>query len=109
MFALYKEEYYVFFFKKTTASEHPAQARWSVSTSQIDGHVMFVRKNESAQSLIGHSSYAHRVGFAVPLLMPNYEGLHEAEEAMGHGETEDCIADKLEFTAKEKKTRSVTN
>ncbi len=83
-------------FKKKPAPVYPSESKWNVSTGSHDGRAMIVRRNQSATDLIGHVDYAHRVGFAMPLLTPNEDGLPTGEESSVLNEIEDALADSIE-------------
>ena len=52
---------------------------------------MFVRRNASVSSWVGHKDYAHRIGVAIAFLRPNREGLPYPDE----GEVMNRIEDSL--------------
>lgn len=77
-------------FRKKT-EPRAAKAEWLVSQGQMNGKPIFVRRNQSAASLVGHPSYRFRVGVAVSLLKPRADGLPANAEM----EVLNLIEDKL--------------
>lgn len=83
-------------FRKKASPAYPIESKWNVAAGQHDGHKLFVRRNASAAGLIGHADYVHRVGFAVPLLQSDEEGLPSTEESLVLNDIEDALSDRLE-------------
>jgi hypothetical protein len=56
-------------------ANYPSESKWSILNGQYQGHPLFVRRNDSAKSLLANSEYRWRVGIAVSLTNPNQHGL----------------------------------
>jgi hypothetical protein len=57
---------------------------------------MFVRRNDSASELLGHSEFRFRVGVAVPLKAPNEDGFPGNDEMEQLNVIEDTLSSRLE-------------
>jgi hypothetical protein len=82
-------------FKKNEPT-YPIDDRWSVHQGTYSGKPMFLRRNDSAQSLRGHPAYRFRVGVAIPLKSPNADGLPGNDEMSQLNEIEDRLASRLQ-------------
>jgi hypothetical protein len=69
---------------------------WSMFQGEHEGKSLIVRVRTSAKDLIGHPSYAHQVGIAVPLNDPDQNGFPSGEESKQLNNIEDQVAGMLE-------------
>jgi hypothetical protein len=60
--------------KFPTIEEIDIADEWSMFQGEHEGKSLIVRVRTSAKDLIGHPSYAHQVGIAVPLNDPDQNG-----------------------------------
>jgi hypothetical protein len=54
---------------------------WSMFQGEYEGKSLIARVRTSAKDLIGHPSYTHQVGIAVPLNNPDQNGFPSGEES----------------------------
>ena len=69
---------------------------WSMFQGEHNGHPLIARARTSAKDLVGHPSYTHQVGIAVPLHDPDQNGFPSAAESTQLDNIEDRIAYMLE-------------
>jgi hypothetical protein len=82
--------------KYPTIEEIDIADEWAMFQGQHQGNPLIARFRTSAKDLIGHPSYTHQVGIAVPLNEPDHNGFPSADESKQLDETEDQIACMLE-------------
>jgi len=75
---------------------YPKESKWTILQGEENGRPMFVRRNESAKQLMGHKDYSYRIGFAIPLRNPNFEGLPSNEEMEMLNSIEDVLSKEIE-------------
>jgi hypothetical protein len=75
---------------------YPEKSKWVILEGEEEGRVLFVRRNESAEQLMGHKEYSYRAGFAIPLRSPNSEGLPSNEEMEILSSIEDALSKEIE-------------
>ena len=71
------------------------EQRWSVARRDDGGGPLLVRFNEAARELAGHPGLPVKLGFAVPLNLPNEGGLPDADENRQLAAVEDLIAQRV--------------
>lgn len=67
------------------------QAQWSLAKATTDSGILLIRRNESAQALIGHPELGIKLGFAVPFTVETGSGLPDPDENARVSEIEDQI------------------
>jgi hypothetical protein len=80
-----------------TTEEIDLADEWSMFQGEHEGNPLIARVRTSAKDLVGHPSYAHQVGIAVPLNDPDQNGFPSAEESQQLNNVEDQVACMLEF------------
>jgi hypothetical protein len=75
---------------------YPDESQWSVAHGELEGRPIFVRRNATAASLVGHPEYRFRVGVAVPLREPKPDGLATNDEMEELNAIEDALCRCLE-------------
>ncbi|MGB2963641.1 MAG: DUF695 domain-containing protein [Anaerolineales bacterium] len=78
------------------AAVYPTESKWSVKESEHNNQPMYIRLNNSADDLAGHPDYKYRVGIAVPLKLPDEQGLPTTYEIEELNAIEDSLARRLE-------------
>jgi len=74
----------------------PRESAWTVKQGHFNGKPIFMRRNDSANALAGHTEYRFRVGVAIPLLKPNEDGLPSSEEMDQLNAIEDALQTRME-------------
>ena len=82
--------------KYPTIEEIDITDEWSMFQGEHEGNSLIARVRTSAKDLIGHPSYAHQVGIAVPLKDPDQNGFPSGEESKQLNNIEDQVVGMLE-------------
>ena len=73
------------------------QAQWSLGKAKTEGGLLLIRRNQTAQALIGHPELAIKLGFAIPFGIKTEGDLPDAEENAEVSQIEDqiiaCVAE----------------
>jgi hypothetical protein len=82
--------------KYPTIEEIDLADEWAMFQGEHNGHPLIASIRTSAKDLVGHPSYAHQVGIAVPLHDPDQNGFPSVEESQQLNNIEDQVAGMLE-------------
>ena len=72
-------------------SDGPVADEWQMSTGENDGQPLLARFNAGPRALAGSSRYPIQIGVAVPLRVPNAEGMPGPDEMRQLDAFEDAV------------------
>jgi len=81
---------------KKKINKSTSEAKWSILQGQNNGKIMVVRRNNSVNQFSANPEFIYRIGFAIPLVAPNNEGLPSTEEMNTLNQIEDELSKQLE-------------
>jgi hypothetical protein len=91
----------MFSFLKGKRGKFPVKSKWSILKGEYEGHLIIVRRNDTAKQLSGNPDYKFRIGVSVALCNPDESGcpeigemktLDQLEDALGAQMETDCMA-----------------
>ena len=73
-----------------------ASHHWGIAKAEYGGSPLLIRFNKSAEEWVGNAGLPIKLGFAIPLNLPNENGLPDPDENQQLNDVEDVILREVE-------------
>ncbi|MCA9210238.1 MAG: DUF695 domain-containing protein [Planctomycetales bacterium] len=86
-----------------------ASHHWGIAKAEYGGSPLLIRFNKSAEEWVGNAGLPIKLGFAIPLNLPNENGLPDPDENQQLNDVEDVILREVEAGTKGIHVLALTN